>query len=71
MRMTDVMLIEKCIEDCGSNAGTVEAWNRIKKDYEELAQQTNNSKSMLCRCGEPLGNHICPVKPMFFREACC
>ena len=49
-------------------------WCRIKKEFEELAQQTHNSKSipLLCECGchIPEGDFHCHVDGKTYCEVC-
>lgn len=59
MQEGDIVKIDLLVEHSGSRKSK-EAWNRIKKDFEELAQQTHNSQSMPChRCGKAVDVDDC------------
>lgn len=45
MQEGDIVKIDLLVEHSGSRKSK-DAWNRIKKDFEELAQQTHNTGSL-------------------------
>jgi len=64
MQEGDIVKIDLLVATSG-NRKSKDAWVRIKKDFEELAQQPTNNRMLKCRFhnkgrGCPIGKVPCP-----------
>jgi len=61
----DIKSVEYCVYNEDPTLNAVDSWERIKKEYRELAQQADNKQStpLICVCGSKKSSMVsyeCP-----------